>query len=356
MLYLALESGEGYGWGVAGSYLIKELSKLTEVGLINQNTIKDFKTPSLPHDIFHGTRNETLLPQYPIQGKRNFGYTFFEVSLPPEAKKNSCFYDIIFAGSSWCKEKSIEHGIASTKTLIQGVDPELFFPIEEEKQNYKDNFVIFSGGKFEFRKGQDLVIKAFKILQNKYKDLFLVCAWYNFWDFSLKTMKMSSLITVDLSSHDFIENIKNTLSLNKIDLRRVKILPFTKSDKFREIFRDTDIGIFPNRCEGGTNLVLMEYMACGKPCIASYNSGHKDIVNKQNALLLEKMIPLKIYQKETNYLLLNWFNLSLEELVEKIEYAYHNRDKLKEVGNKAGKDLRSFSWETTAKTLLSYIQ
>ena len=33
----------------------------------------------------------------------------------------------------------------------------------------------------------------------------------------------------------------------------------------------------------------MEYMACGKPVIASFASGHTDIVNSQNALLLNEL-------------------------------------------------------------------
>jgi hypothetical protein len=34
-----------------------------------------------------------------------------------------------------------------------------------------------------------------------------------------------------------------------------------------QVLREMDVGIFPNRCEGGTNLVAMECMACGMPVI-----------------------------------------------------------------------------------------
>ena len=56
----------------------------------------------------------------------------------------------------------------------------------------------------------------------------------------------------------------------------------------RELYRNTDVGVFPNRCEGGTNLVLMEYMACGKPVIASCTSGHRDIVSEEMRFLLKR--------------------------------------------------------------------
>jgi len=39
------------------------------------------------------------------------------------------------------------------------------------------------------------------------------------------------------------------------------------------VYRNSDVGLFPNRCEGGANLVLMEYMACGKPVVTVDTTG-----------------------------------------------------------------------------------
>jgi hypothetical protein len=39
----------------------------------------------------------------------------------------------------------------------------------------------------------------------------------------------------------------------------------------------TDCGLFPNRCEGGTNLVAMEYASIGRPIVANALTGHADI-------------------------------------------------------------------------------
>ena len=51
-----------------------------------------------------------------------------------------------------------ELGINNTGLLIQGVDRELFYP--DEKNTNKNLFVIFSGGKFEIRKGAGFGIKS----------------------------------------------------------------------------------------------------------------------------------------------------------------------------------------------------
>ena len=36
------------------------------------------------------------------------------------------------------------------------------------------------------------------------------------------------------------------------------------------VYRNSDVGLFSNRCEGGANLVLMECMACGKPVVTEF--------------------------------------------------------------------------------------
>jgi hypothetical protein len=58
------------------------------------------------------------------------------------------------------------------------------------------------------------------------------------------------------------------------------ILPqLSHADLAREM-ANTDVGLFPNRCEGGTNLVLMEYAALGRLVIANVLTGHADVAGK----------------------------------------------------------------------------
>ena len=56
-------------------------------------------------------------------------------------------------------------------------------------------------------------------------------------------------------------------------------LPFTHNLLMPGVLRECDVAVFPNRCEGGTNLVAMEAMACGVPTYVSYNTGQKDLVD-----------------------------------------------------------------------------
>jgi len=86
------------------------------------------------------------------------------------------------------------------------------------------------------------------------------------------------------------------------------------------------VGLFPNRVEGGNNMVLMEYMACGKPAIVSYNSGHTDIVRRNNALLIECHKPME--RRNGDELIATWSDPSLEETISKLEGAYQHRNAL----------------------------
>ena len=350
-LFLGLRSGKNYGWGICSQYLTKELSALTKTQVLNEDD-GSATNGRLPGKLFQGLTNEHFYPLFEhARGVHNYGYTFFENELSDASVKNANNYDLILAGSSWCQDRMIEKGIANCGVLIQGVDPQKFFPVGEKQD--QDRFVIFSGGKFELRKGQDLVLSAIKIVQEKYRDIILVNCWYNMWPQSIEFMNASPHIRLDgLETDDWTRFMQRIYVLNGLDPERIKTLEIVPNYILREIYRQTDLGIFPNRCEGGTNLVLMEYMACGKPVIASYTSGHRDIVNEDNAILLKQLKDTSI-MNQNKQLMARWQEPSLDELVGRIEYAYHNRERIKVIGHRAGEDMKRYSWSKSAQSLMA---
>jgi len=350
ILHLGLASGENFGWGVCSKYLKKELSK--KINIINFDEREDLiKTGKVEGKVFHALKNEDFGSLFNVRGTENFGYTFFESELPELAIKNAKNYDLVLAGSTWNKEKLNSYGIYNTDVLIQGIDPELFYSGEKEKNN--DLFVIFSGGKFELRKGQDIVLRAIKILQEKYSDIILINAWYNMWPQSMQTMAASKHINFEIKGNDWKDIITNLCRINGIEENKIFTLPLTPNDKLRDLYLSTDLGLFPNRCEGGTNLVMMEYMACGKPVVASYNSGHTDVLTDENSLPLKKMNDFKIVSD--GKLAADWQEPDIDEVISKIEFAYLNRNEIKKIGKKAGEFMKNFTWEKSAETLLKQI-
>src|SRR5207245_876556 len=96
--------------------------------------------------------------------------------------------DVIATGSTWCSSVLRDHGFPQVATVLQGIDPLTFNPSFAGKELFHDSFVIFSGGKLEYRKGQDIVIRAFQVLQDKYPDVMLVNSWHNPWDVNLRSL------------------------------------------------------------------------------------------------------------------------------------------------------------------------
>lgn len=346
-IYLKLPSGQNYGWGICGFYLKKEISQK-----IKTTFLDDFYNGSVNGKLFQAISNIDFFDINNTFGKKNFGYTFFENEPNNITIENAKKYDLIFCGSTWCKEKLSQYGIYNTELLIQGIDPEIFYPVEDKLDEEK--FTIFSGGKFELRKGQDLVLKAFKILREKYDDIFLINSWNNLWAETMQSMMMSEHIKVEFKGKTFQEIINNIYLINDINPEYIKTYKNIPYRKQKDIYQKTDIAIFPNRCEGGTNLVMMEYMACGKPVISSFTSGHKDIINEDNAILLKDLRSYQIKNNE-NKLVIDWQEPLIEDLVNKIEYAYHNRKKVKSLGKNAGNHLKNFTWKKTAENVLKNI-
>jgi glycosyltransferase involved in cell wall biosynthesis len=167
-------------------------------------------------------------------------------------------------------------------------------------------------------------------------------------------MTHSPHIRFEMASGSWQDVMQRTYLLNGLDAGRIITCEIIPAELQRELYRNTDIGVFPNRCEGGTNLVLMEYMACGKPAIVSYTSGHTDIVTEQNALLLKDLHNCHIMGPERR-LIARWQEPSLDELIAQIEYAYHHRDALRAIGRKAGESLRRFTWRQSARDLVQHV-
>ncbi len=258
-LHYAGTPGEGFGWGVANKNLLHELGKLAEIA-----TEADV--------VFMPLADHQFNPATSARGEINLGYCFFESELGPNAAENAAKYDIVFVGSTWCKERCAERGIFNTEVLIQGVDHSIFKPGPRENDG---QFRVFSGGKFEYRKGQDLVIAAFREFAKTEPSAHLVCAWFNPWPQLIYSMWNSQHVVFNVEGKTQMEVMSSLLRRNGV--KNFTILPQLTQRELAGVMHGTDCGVFPNRCEGGTNLVLMEYAACGRPVVANALTGHADV-------------------------------------------------------------------------------
>lgn len=351
----ALPYGKNTGWGNAGRRISEELKKL---GLVFDLNGTKYTTEDLPIDfdmpLLQSVRGVDMLPSYPqLRGKRNVGYSFHEESflLYKYAPNIARYWDSIVCGSTWavekmeraCKGRQIPVSLA-----IQGVDTDIFKPEDKRDENW---FTIFSGGKWEYRKSQDVVIRAVAVMMERHKDVRLLASWWNPWPASFVTMRQSKLIQFDNMFSDLDMAMKRTTHINGIPNDRVEFFGQVNHEDMPGILNRCDVAVFPNRCEAGTNLVMMEAMACDVPVIATTLHGHADMTGGMFAYVESKPFIVKRTNGVDSIAVAEYYEPDLDSVIEELERAYQiwsgsgqffpNRD-----------FIQQFTWKDCAANLL----
>lgn len=284
------------------------------------------------------------------EGKLSIGMTFFEyATLSAENINKAKELPLVVTGSSW-NEKILKdkYGLNNSRYLMQGVDTSLFFPAAGD-QLFKDRFVVFSGGKLEHRKGQDLVIAAFKLFLEKHPEALLVTAWSNLW-FNENSRFDRRLVDRMPESQ---EEMNSWLAryLPEGSFMDIGSVP---NPMMPSILHEVDVGLFPNRCEGGTNLVAMECMACVVPVILSKNTGHLDLIEEDRCYVLTQQNP--VVSPHNGELLEDWGESSIEEMVEQLEEVYDNHQEATQRGLQGHKFMKQHAWNSQCDQLLDLIE
>ena len=162
-----------------------------------------------------------------------------------------------------------------------------------------------------YSKAQDLSLRAVDTMQDRHDDAWLVTACGNPWEPS--------------SNYPMLRHNRRTVHL-----------PLGDQKMLSHWMNQTDVGLFPNRVEGGTNLVLMEYMACGKPVIASATTGQKDVLQG-----------VGLHCNSDND------DERVEQMLAHLEMLYAHREALPAMGEQSRAAMREWSWERTARALMS---
>ncbi len=183
-------------------------------------------------------------------------------------------YDLVVAASRWNQEVLGANGVEAV-LCHEGIDPTIFNPSVRRKRD-DGRFRVFSGGKVEWRKGQDLVIEAFKLFAEKHDDAVLVAAWGSPFgasgDFEGKWEHGSPP-----GWHIGMANYHAWTQRAGIGPRQFEYVEPRPNWRMAEVYGGVDVAVFPNRCEGGTNFVAMEAMACGVPTLVRPGFGHNDL-------------------------------------------------------------------------------
>jgi glycosyltransferase involved in cell wall biosynthesis len=263
-------------------------------------------------------------------------------------------YDSVATACRWAEDVLRDAGLTTITTIPQGIDVDCFKPRTAPRQRFQDRFVVFSGGKFELRKAQDAVVMAFRAFAARHPDALLVAAWHNPFPASVQTMIASPYLPFQSRGDEPLTHaIRRWVTSAGIDPACFELMPHLPHAELAALYADTDVGLFPNRCEGATNLVLMEYMACGRPAVATDFSGHRDVVTADNSLLLRASKSSR--SRSLGEVRGHWCEPNIEEIVESLEEAYRNRTRLAALGRQAATDLADWTWDRAAGRFLDVV-
>ena len=279
------------------------------------------------------------------------GVIFFEdTRITAAALEKAKKYSTIVAGSHWNADVLRSCGLTNVAMVNQGIDPTIFHPAPKSNL-FGDRFVIFSGGKLEYRKGQDIVIAAFKRFHTKHPEALLLTTWHNFWPQYMLGMEQTGNVTgLPNINRDGSLGISQWLAANGLPIDSFIDIGLIPNHLAGQILREADCAVFTNRCEGGTNLVAMESMACGIPTILSANTGHLDLIYSNICYPLSHQRRVKPTAHFPG--VEGWGESDVEEVVEALEQIYNNREVAKNRGLAAANFMLDWTWEKQVKRFL----
>jgi glycosyltransferase involved in cell wall biosynthesis len=175
----------------------------------------------------------------------------------------------------------------------EGGDQKTKRPRDEETKNEETLCFIYAGG-CSIRKGIPVLLEAWKKAQLRDAELILVGSWQ--------------------LAEDRLKRLP----------RGVKFVGPVGPERLRELYRESDVFVFPSFFEG-FGLVLLEAMACGLPAIASDRSAGPDILDDSCGRVVAAG--------------------DLEQLVEMLRWFGTHRNQLPEMKRAARAKAETFTWK-----------
>ena len=257
-------------------------------------------------------------------------------------------FDAIVCASSWNADLLRDRVRAPVLKLHEAVDHALFHPAPKLGFLSPDRFYIFTGGKIEYRKSQDLVLMAFREFSRRHDDAVLVTAWRSPWPQLADGFQGRLQAPARLRADGEIDIVR-WVADNGVDPAKVIDLGQLPNQVMPKFLREVDCALQPSRAEAANNLMAMEAMACGAPTILARNTGVTDIITPDNCIALERQSP--VLAGPPGWGCDGWGESDVEEIVEALERLYFSADLRRSVGQAGSAFMQERTWEGHAAAL-----
>lgn len=257
--------------------------------------------------------------------RENFSRFFFknyiyEIHMPEQVKFGIFRPKKIIAISNHIRNELMKLGFSDKNILVapDAVNLALFSNMnkEEARRQLKlplDKKIVMYWGNFKMWKGIDTLAEAVKYLNN-------------FFVVMVGATKETDLARIKMAVKDYnnvlVEGFKNQdLLPTYLASADVLVLPNTAKDENSRLFTSP--------------LKLFEYMASGRPIVASDLPSLREILNDKNAVFFKPDDP--------------------ESLSRAIEDIARNESKRESIANQARKDVEKYTWDNRAKSIVNFI-
>tara|TARA_R100000008_G_C3556079_1_gene153279 strand:- start:51 stop:1118 length:1068 start_codon:yes stop_codon:yes gene_type:complete len=272
------------GYGIVSKNIVKEMSKTTDIALyvignVEQDNDIEFYQQLLQKGYQYKDRSNApclkIWHEFDLSTRVGNGpycvFPFFEINKLDQKRINHLSsVDTIVVASDWAKGVIKDANVSVPVHVVPlGVDSEIF---SQQPQRQSDKCTFLNCGKWEKRKGHDVLLEMFKTAFPNEPDVQLI-------------MMASNPFLNEKASNEW-----NRYYMSDNRVRLYNRLP--SHHEVAKVMASSDCGIFPSRAEGW-NLELLEMMAMGKHIITTNYSAHTEFCNKDNADLIdiEKLEP-----------------------------------------------------------------
>lgn len=264
------------------------------------------------------------------------GFPIFELDTFNAMEKHhlsSCQH--LFVCSEWAKQVCLNNlyfGEHRVHVVPLGVDMDIFRPAPARAD---DKVIFFNCGKWEVRKGHDILIEAFRKVTEEYNnvELWMMC------------------------TNPFNSPEEENRWRQAYNHPQVRLIPRAETQaEVYNIMSQVSCGVFPSRGEGW-NLELLEMMAVGKHVIATNYSAHTEFCTEENCGLIpisdtEPAFDGKWFFGQGNWAAINAFEI--ESLVKNMKnIAKNHKGEINEAGVQTAK---TFSWQNTAREIIKCLK
>ena len=252
----------------------------------------------------------------------------------------------IWVPTEFGKNLMIKNGVKSPiKIMPLGVDTDRYKEKKVEKDPGLNSFVFLSVFKWHYRKGYDLLLKAYMREFDSQDDVSLLLI-------SRPNYENSNIIYKDF------EKIRETINKKDEDLPHIKLIDDCVSEKdLPDIYNSANAYFTMTRGEGFC-LPILEAASCGLPVISTFNTAMTDYLRDDDSFLIypEDMIKaevtgnMKEMAKMCRFYEDQYFPVydskSIKLAQNHLRHVYENEQEAKNKSKKLTEKIRkNYSWE-----------